>query len=106
MTTPSIYDVVPSKAKTWIALVSGLLTLVVPSLLSWSTSLEQPWPTVAGLVVLGLGAVGVYKAPYKPAGTVLVPEVTVGTPVIPEEPRSSTPPVTPSIFSKYRNPWG
>lgn len=75
MTAPvDVSTIVPSKVKPWVGLVSSLLTLGVPYVLSVSDALPQPWPVVIGLVIAVLGAVGIYKAPYKPTGVVLAPD--------------------------------
>jgi hypothetical protein len=73
MTTPVVTTVEPNKAKTWIAVVGGVFTVVVPLILSVANYLPDPWPAVVGGVVALLTAVGVYKAPYKPADTSIVP---------------------------------
>lgn len=75
MTTPNptITTLEPSKSKTWIAAIGGALTIVVPIVLSVSTSLPDPWPALISAVVAVLTAVGVYKAPYRPEGTTVVP---------------------------------
>lgn len=98
--------VTPSKAKTWVGLAGSLLAMVVPLALEVSDSLPAPWPVVIGAVVAVLTALGVYRAPYTPSGTVVVPDAAV-TPA-PATPAAATPdnPVTPyKPTSRYRNPW-
>lgn len=80
MTTPDISDIVPLKYKAWVGLFGSLLTLVVPAALDATSTLDQPWPTVIGLVVALLTTLGIYKAPYKPTGTTLA--IDPRTPVI------------------------
>lgn len=85
MTTP----VPPSKAKAWIALVGTLLTAIVPYVLQYSTALPAPWPALIGGMVALLTVLGVYHAPYKPTGTVIV-----------QDPSPAAPPP-----GGYQNPW-
>lgn len=74
MTDPvDISSIVPSKAKTWVGLIGSLLTFVGPFILQSADLLPSPWPAVIGVVFALATALGVYKAPYKPAGTVLAP---------------------------------
>lgn len=104
MTTPdlNIVDFVPLKYKALVAAISGLLTLGVPYVLEVATSLPAPWPLVIGAVIGVLGVVGVYQAPAKPPGTVLVPS----TPAVAQAAAQSvTPVVNPSTGSSYQNPW-
>lgn len=84
-------SLIPSKFKTVVGLVGSLLTFVVPFILSVEDYLPSPWPAVIGVVLSVLTALGVYKAPYKPAGTVLVPESVA----------KSAPPAP----GEYRNQW-
>lgn len=88
MTTPNITTINPSKSKTWVAVVGGLLTVIVPLILSVATYLPDPWPAVIGAVVALLTALGVYKAPYKPEGTSVVDNAElneIANPVAPGE---------------------
>ena len=94
MTTP-ITTINPSKSKTWIAVIGGLLTVIVPLVLSVSTYLPDPWPAVLGAVVALLTALGVYKAPYKPEGTSVVSTAELR--------EIATP--TPPPPGGYQNPW-
>lgn len=71
MTSPIV---TPSKAKAVVALVGTLLTVAVPYLLQVATSLPEPWPAIASGLVGVLTVLGVYHAPYKPTGTVIVPD--------------------------------
>lgn len=80
MTQPDISAIIPLKAKAWVGLLGSLLTLIVPVALDATQTLDQPWPTVIGLVVAVLTALGIYKAPYKPTGTTLA--IDPRTPVI------------------------
>ena len=79
----------PSKAKAYVALLGSVLTVVGPLLLNVSTHLPEPWPAIIGGVIGLLTVLGVYQAPYRPAGTVLVP----------------APPATPPADTGYANPW-
>ena len=107
MTTP-ITTVEPSKAKTWIAVVGGLLTVVVPLIVSVSTYLPEPWPAVIGAVVALLTAFGVYKAPYKPGGTTVVPTAELEQVATPMPPTKSdiddVPPPSPGLGGR-RSSW-
>lgn len=106
MTTPVITTINPSKAKTWIAVIGGLLTVAVPLILSVATYLPDPWPAVIGALVALATAAGVYKAPYKPEGTSVVANSDLNQVAIPVPP---TPPVTaptpPVAEGGYQNPW-
>ena len=75
MTAPqfNLEDIVPSKAKTWVGLIGSLVTLIGPAILSSTDALPAPWPLIIGLVFAALTALGIYRAPYKPTGTVLAP---------------------------------
>lgn len=89
MTTPA--PTTPSKAKTWIALAGSVLTFVVPLVVSAESYLPSPWPAVIGGAIAVLTALGVYKAPYTPADTVIVPTSVA----------QSLPPAP----GEYRNPY-
>lgn len=108
MTTP-INTIKPSKSKTWIAAIGGLLTVLVPMLLSVSTSLPEPWPAIVGAVVAILTATGVYKAPYQPEGTTVVPTAEleqIATPLPPSnEPTVTNPVRTTPGLGGYTNPF-
>lgn len=95
MTTPQIATINPSKSKTWIAVIGGALTVIIPLILSVATYLPDPWPAVIGAVVALLTAAGVYKAPYKPEGTSVVSTADlqeIATPTLP-------------VADGYKNPW-
>lgn len=94
MTTPDLSSLIPSKWKTWVGLVGSLLTFVVPYVLQISVGLPAPWPAAIGLVLALLTAFGIYKAPYKPEGTVLAPD----TPAVAAAAKQGVP-------SVYRSPW-
>jgi hypothetical protein len=108
---PTITTLEPYKSKTWIAAIGGALTVVVPLVLSFSTSLPEPWPALIAAVVAVLTAVGVYRAPYKPEGTTVVPthELTqVATPLPPTAPASDIslrPKPTPGLGGDVQGPW-
>jgi hypothetical protein len=96
MTTPNLSNLVPLKWKTWVATVSGVLTLLVPYVLEASNYLDSPWPLVVGAVIAVLGALGVYKAPYVAPGQVLAPN----TPAV-----QSAAQKAPPVEGSYTNPW-
>lgn len=110
---PTITTVEPSKSKTWIAALGGALTVIVPIVLSLSTSLPEPWPALIAAVVAVLTAVGVYKAPYRPNGTTVVPTrelEKVAHPLPPTAPAGSSeisdvPPPTPGLGGYKTGPW-
>lgn len=108
MSTP-ISTIEPSKAKTWIAAIGGALTVIVPIVLSVSTNLPEPWPAVISAVVAVLTAVGVYKAPYRPEGTTVVPTAELRQVADPQPPKTSdigdVPPPTPGLGGIFSNPW-
>lgn len=54
--------------KAWTALLGSLLTFIVPCVVQYSTSLPAPWPSLIAAAVALATAVGVYHAPYQPAG--------------------------------------
>lgn len=56
----------PSKAKTWTALIGSFLTFGIPLVLQLSTSLPPEYQAMIGGVVALLTAFGVYHAPYAP----------------------------------------
>lgn len=105
MTTPSfdIGSIVPLKYKPLVGLIGAALTFIVPTVLTYSTQLPQPWPWVIAGVVALLTSVGIYKAPYTPQGTVLAPD----TPAVAQAAAQSapTPVVNPDTGSGYTNPW-
>lgn len=88
-TTPA-----PSKAKSIVALVGGLLTVIIPLLTQISGFLPPPWPALIGGVIALLTVLGVYHAPYLPPGTTVQPA--------PQQP--PPPPAGPSPGG-YVNPW-
>jgi hypothetical protein len=99
MNSPPVVELIPSKAKAWIGLLTASLTVVVPWILEVSTAMPQPWPTVIAAVIGILGVFGIYQAPYKPEGenAVLVPEDVVHAPVLP--PATPSNPVRPSTWN-------
>lgn len=91
MTAPDDFNldgIIPSKAKVYVALIGSVLTIVGPWILTASNTLPEPWPGLIGLVFAALTGLGVYHAPYKPAGTVLAPN----TPAVVEAAEHSPPP--------------
>src|ERR1700747_608620 len=86
MTTPTTP---PSKAKTWISLAGGLLTVILPLALQLAQHLPPEWAGLIGGVIALMTILGIYHAPYVPPGTVIVP----APPVIPPTP--TPPPLTP-----------
>lgn len=83
--------IVPTKYKTIVGLVGALLSFLVPLITSVQDYLPAPWPAVIGVVLSVLTALGVYKAPYQPQGTVLVPEHVANQ--------------APPAPGEYRNQW-
>lgn len=78
MTAPVV--VIPSKAKAWWALLIPLASSLIPLGMQLAGSLPAPYGAIfAGLLSLvGLVTGGaVHQAPYKPAGTVIVPEASL-----------------------------
>jgi len=113
VTTPNIdlESIVPSKAKAWVGLFGSLVTFVGPYVLSSTDALPAPWPVVIGIVFAVLTTLGIYKAPYKPTGTVLAPVEAVTPPselpaATPDNPRPiSDKVIGPNIGRDYQNPW-
>lgn len=101
MMTPE--PVVPTKWKAIVALVGALLTAIVPLVVQVSTSLPEPWPALIGGLVALATMFGVYKAPYKPAGTELVPVGT--TPIAYNPPPPNPQPSTDSPKWSGKHPW-
>lgn len=101
MTTPQfdITEVIPSKAKAWVGLLGSLLTLFGPVILETTNALPAPWPVVIGGVFAALTFLGIYKAPYKPQGTVLVPETVITH----DNEGVDSPPAQSA--SRWQNPW-
>lgn len=91
MTTPDLSGLIPAKYKTIVGVIGSLLSFIVPLVLSVEQYLPSPWPSVIGGVLVVLTGLGIYHAPYKPAGTVLVPEAVA----------QSLPPAP----GEYRNPY-
>jgi hypothetical protein len=87
MSTPTV---VPSKLKTWITLIGGLLGAAVPLVLSLVDYLPPQWAAAITAVIGLLTALGVYHAPYTPSGTKVVPDTAA----------KSVPPA-----GGYHNPW-
>lgn len=64
MSTPTTGTV--SSLKMWVALIGGLLTAILPAIVSVLMSLPEPWPALAGVIVAVATAFGVWRAPrYK-----------------------------------------
>lgn len=120
MTTPiNLEEIVPSKAKAWVGLFGSLVTFVLPLILQSSDSLPAPWPVIIGAIAAVLTTLGVYKAPYGPAGTTLAvdpaktaasSDLPAGTPVaVPVEQIGTTHPIseaiTPPPDGNYKHPW-
>lgn len=114
MTTnlPDLSSIIPSKAKTWVTLIGGLLTFIAPFTLEATQALPAPYPAIIGFVLLVLTALGVYHAPYAPAGTTLAiaPQTPVALPTTegpvaisaPEAVVEAVPTTEPHV---YRNRW-
>lgn len=92
MTTPqfNLEDIVPSKAKTWVGLIGSLLTLIGPAILQVTDALPAPWPFIVGLIFAALTTLGIYRAPYKPQGTVLAPTEVVTQAVVNQAAQAAT----------------
>lgn len=104
-----LIEIVPSKAKAWVGLIGSLVTFIAPLLLSVSDALPEPWPATIGTVLAVLTALGIYKAPYRPEGTVLAPNTAVVADEIATKTpanvtiKGTTPPQPP--VSGWQNPW-
>lgn len=93
--TTDLSTIVPLKWKTAVAAVSGVLTIVVPFILQAAAHLSAPWPVVIGLFFAALGVLGVWRAPFVPAGHAIVPQSVA------ETVQRSLPPVP----GEFPNPW-
>jgi protein-S-isoprenylcysteine O-methyltransferase Ste14 len=91
VTAPDLSFIIPSKAKAWVGLLGSALSFVVPFVLQVTDSLPAPWPAVIGVVLFLLSALGIYKVPNTPPGSVVV-----------ADPR---PQVAVPVDGSYRNPW-
>lgn len=83
MTTPPVTPVAASKAKTWWAVAGGIAMSLVPIVAQLAGAIPAPWgPALAGImgVITAITGRAVYQAPYKPEGTVLVPESSLQPP--------------------------
>lgn len=78
MSTPDLSSIIPSKWKTYVGLIGSALSFIVPLVISVEDYLPEPWPAVIGGALAVLTALGIYHAPYVPAGTVLAPEQKPG----------------------------
>lgn len=111
MPVPDLSSIIPSKAKTWVALFGSALSFVVPFVLQSVDALPAPWPAVIGVVLFVLSALGVYKAPYKPAGTTLALDPAQGA--VSSTTAGNVPVAVPAAeapgevlwSSQYKNPW-
>jgi hypothetical protein len=104
VTAPDLSFIIPLKYKTYVSLIGSALSFVVPFVLQSVDALPAPWPAAIGVVLFLLSALGVYKAPYKPTGTVLVPEKSA----VPntELYGTVTDAETPDVISgTFKNPW-
>lgn len=95
MTTPDLSTIVPLKYKTLVAAISAVLTIAVPYILQGAAHLPAPWPVIIGGVFAALGVLGVWHAPYVPAGHAIVPQAVA------ETVHRSLPPAP----GEYANPW-
>lgn len=105
MTTPTITTIEPSKSKTWVAVVGTVLTALIPYVLQAAEYVPDPWPLVIGGVIAVLTALGVYKAPYKPEGTSVVPNSELNQVAVPLPPVDKSEVSLPPAPGDYRNPW-
>ncbi|BCI54926.1 hypothetical protein NIIDNTM18_42040 [Mycolicibacterium litorale] len=111
MTTPDLSFIIPTKYKPWVALIGSLLTFAVPTATQIAADLGQPWPAVLAAVLALLTWFGVYKVPYAPPGTVLVPKESVKPPlrtvndvtVVRGGNYNGTSAMSPPVV--YKNPW-
>lgn len=109
MTAPDINEIIPTKWKTWVGLIGSLLTIVGPYILQAGDYLPAPWPLVVGLFFAVLTTLGIYKAPYRPTGTILAvdPSAPVVSDKVPDNAPTARPtyvgPITPD--GPMSNPW-
>lgn len=96
MTTPDLSFIIPSKAKAWVGLLGSALSFVVPYVLEVTDSMPSPWPAIIGVVLFILSALGIYKVPNTPPGSVVVVDPRI------ESPAGNYP---PPVTGTYRNPW-
>ena len=109
--------VVPHKWKPIIGLLGSLLAVVIPAVVAAETSLPPVWTVVIGAGVALLTALGIYKAPYQPEGTIIAPatpeviesaQAAMGIPKTPlpeEETPAPAPPSKRTKSGEYQNPW-
>ena len=106
---PDLSYLIPSKWKTVVGLIGSALSFAIPYVLEVTDGLPAPWPMLIGIALFILTALGIYRAPYKPAGTVLVQksDVPKGTPTDEMATAKPTPVVDPVGPAKtdFRNPW-
>jgi len=115
MTEPEVVDLsnlVPKKWKPVVGLIGSLLTFIVPVVLDVTADLPPVWTAIIAAVLAVLTALGIYKAPYVPANTIIAsrtPEVVAAAThaQVTQEPVTPAPPVeepgTPP--ANYKNPW-
>lgn len=81
------------KLKAYVALLGGILTVAIPTVIDFAVYLPPQWQAVVGAVVALLTALGVYAAPNRPKGAVIAPATAV----------ESRPVDEPTV--KPRHPW-
>lgn len=115
MTNPifDIAEVIPLKYKAIVGTVGAVLSFAVPYIVEVQNILPSPWPVIIGIVFAILSGLGIIQAPYKPTGSVLVPQEVAhagaGAIAAATSPAKNIGPtnVLPSPQpGEYRNPWG
>ncbi|ANW64028.1 hypothetical protein BCA37_10850 [Mycobacterium sp. djl-10] len=107
MTRPQIdlSGIIPTKWKPWVGVIGAALAYVIPWVTQAAAGLPQPWPTVIALVILVLTWLGIYKVPYAPKGTVLVPETVIAHDGGAEVQLPPTAYQHPTTGTRWENPW-